>query len=493
MSISAPGRSLGASIAPHYGGERLCHRIGDPYVLASLNESIASYGCSISFECDPLVATSGKRTFGRDSRVIGMNHMHHLPYCLNTVNLDYDFFAAHLPASFNHFLSIHEKHSGYGNGFIPEQVAAAAAYAKAYGIPYAQMRSVIEGGNSYVFFDYTGQAKAIIGIASVILTALGLQEQGYFRVFQNALIERAKLIADPSSDSIRAMRNFSTAKAYKRWQLSWAERFGRSTQQGKAAKSLQAIMEYMRGYREELDIHQKECAEWEGENSARARFIAPVTEKDKELYSERARIWQAMCSMAKEVIAEDLGIASGRIAFVPHRTMHIDMELFVEPGGKNVYIDKGSFETSLVDILRQIGCNSIALPGIIHIEGKGDQDRTLNFMNGCFIATSKGTLFVTNDVEMPEDEVWLKTFRTAFLRHCPNIEIAFCPGSQKIFRKHGGGLHCLTWTARTYSTPVECILSYLADESMPDEKRRRWLYQATRLFTLVDWIRYRYL
>ncbi len=391
----------------------------------------------------PLPERDGKCAWGRDARVIHPNHVHLLPFPIPGTEILEDRLKPLLPGSDDRFIKSGISGS-YGKGFLKEQAAAALAFARSQRIPYRRMRSAIEGGNCFIFFDPQERLKAIIGYRSLLLTFIGLEDQNYFASHKEDLRALAASITIPSRQALRAVGNMALYETQRKWEASYI-----SMNSGGGSISSKEFKEQRKKYYSSL--------------------TGPVTEEDGESFLHEARLWDAKCILAKRVIAADIRVPIANIAFVPQTAFHIDMEMFVTPDGTRVGVDTSAYQRPLIKALAQIGCKAVPLPGVF---GPG-----INFMNGKFVSTPKGTLFVTNGVK---SEFALKRveFQRAFQRAFPDLQIDFLDQSmQHILANHSGGIHCLTWEKPIYRTPRDIVASYLADEPMPETRLRAKLLE----------------
>lgn len=438
--------------------------VGNPMIAQQFSQLILKGGSTACVEKDPLAEQDDDHVFGRDSRVIGLNKVHLLPYPIKDPLLE-GYFKALLPSSANSLVESTVK-VGFAKGFTNENVKSALLYAKNHHLPYRQMLSCLEGGNSYVFFDSDDLPKAIVGIFSLILTVIGLEEQGYFVEHSGALHKLSGSITAPSDDAVRAARNMCLYYTPRRDFDSRFAAYREQRQKMDLTKSMQLHKSFMEELRKT----------WTSETAYRKLLTAPIKGEDRINYFKQACVWEAKITLARQAIADDLHVPVENIAFVPQTHFHIDMEMFVAPNGKDVYVDKASFQPAVTTSLKSIGCTVVSLPGVC--EGPSD---SINFMNGVFVSTSSGALFVTNGVRRQHGPL-LELFQRTLLSTNPSFRIDFLNETmQDVLTRKSGGIHCLTWEKPNYSTPLDIILSYSADEPVSEKILRKQVSDVLRL------------
>ncbi len=390
--------------------------------------------------------------FLRDAQVVGLNGIWLLTHPIEKDDdAIWDEAEALLPESSRHF--VESDLVSYGKGFNEIEVDNAMEFIEGNDIPYRRMRSPIEGGNCYVFFDSQGNPKAIVGIHSVVLTLIALEEQRYFDLTFNK--EFVRLIASidlPSDEAIRRARN---------WQ------------------------------------HHKDLDGGEAKGNAKylEKLMAPVIEEDREKYRGEARVWQAKEIIARRMIAEDLSVPLESIAFVPQKKFHIDMEMFVAPNKKDVFIDRSSRTPEAIEELQKVSHRIIPVDGIHILEEKGWVDdesddagiengmegkELITFMNGVFATTHYATHFITNagcDTQkcLPLYQAFRKQIEDAREPGDAGFVVSFVPNMGKLITKKHGGIHCLSREYTSYTTILDIILlGYLAGEPVPEHTIRAW-------------------
>ncbi len=321
-----------------------------------------------------------------------------------------------------------------------------------------QGSSCIEGGNCQIFKGMDGEAKAIVGYSSVILTVLSLLEREIVAKHQSELDEYITLHPELSCfDSLRMARNFISAM-------------------------------------NRVD----QCPEKE------------LTKEEESLWIESAQKIEALLAFAKQTIAQELEIPLERIAFVFHERFHIDMELFAGPNDcvflhdealmaewkkklpipcsflKNIYqyseshlaLNQKILEEN-TRILERIGCKVIRVPGVLTAEFeegsisyselindwlgenvfllKEDQEAQkdrmpkcvdlLNFMNGLFFSDPKPRWLSAGAPKgHAVTDFFKKAFEEAVQAYCPELQISFIRLVKLSTRllMGSGGLRCLT-------------------------------------------------
>jgi hypothetical protein len=429
--------------------------VGNLKIAQQFSQLILRNGSTVLVEKDPLAERDIDLVFGRDSRVIGLNNVHLLPYPIKDPLLE-GHFKALLPSSANSFVE-NTIRKGFGEGFANENAKAALSYAKKHHLPHRQMLSSIEGGNAYVFFDSHDRPKAIVGIHSLVLTVIGLEEQGYFVRNQDVLNKLSASIESPSDDAVRAARNMSLYAA----KSDFDSRLATLREQ----RQQMSFTEFVKLQTSLMDELKKT---WGNETAYRQLLTAPIREEDRIKYFKQACVWEVKVTLAGQAIADDLHVPVENIAFVAQTHFHIDMEMFVAPNGDEVYVDKTTSQISVTRGLEKIGCRVIFLPGVHEVSNE-----SINFMNGVFVETSSGPLFVTNGVRRRHDRL-PRLFQETLLSTNPRFKVDFLDETmQEILTNNRGGIHCLTWEKPHYSKPLDIILSYIADEPVPEKALRK--------------------
>jgi hypothetical protein len=183
--------------------------VGNREVSQHLSDLVHQCGSSLKIEADPNVKEGvADLAFGRDCRIVRLDGSYLFPYCIKMKKLLLDVrFKALLPSSSQHIIPDWNE-LGYGTGVELGSVKKAIQDAQINGISFTQGMSSIEGGNCHLFIK-DGTPKAIVGIHSVLLSLIGLNEQKYFTgpTIKKKLIEYCEGIKTPSEESIRIARN----------------------------------------------------------------------------------------------------------------------------------------------------------------------------------------------------------------------------------------------------------------------------------------------
>ncbi len=415
--------------------------------------------------------------FIRDSHVVLLNKVHLIPYVIKD-EFFWGQFLSILPSCTDHFISSNISCVPSGNGFDECNINQAIIAAEEYRIPYKLGKTVIEGGNCYLFYD-GATPRAVIGELSIYTSLIGLEEQGYFT-------KNPPLLSDeePSLEAYRAARNHRLYLEEKRdLDVSIRSQIQEEVQQ--AIQSLENVFGGEKGYR--------------------LMLVAKVTEEDKSLYKEGAREFEAKLRMTKALIAEELSVPLQHIAFVPQRDFHIDMDLFVTPDGtvcmhddseaiqflreikqgfmlhkthlalldrysKTAHEQHAAFkdiQARRLKILQDMGFRCKLLPGVFQGD---DTTKTLNYCNGIFIAkeddslpveetvetdpesmhkrkflrTEKSYHFVTTGPTKEEEGIFHHEFLRMFRKAFPRITPIGVPGMSEFISSKKGGMHCLT-------------------------------------------------
>ncbi len=438
--------------------------VGDPRIASLFFQIIQHYDSPTSVEIDP-AASGDEPIFARDYGVIGLGPRltRFLPHPIDPIGengTEYLFqseFKALLPESSDFFIR-NSKESGLGFGFSGEELARAVSYMQEHHLPHHQMRSTVEGGNCFVF-QKEDQPLAIVGSHSVALTLLGLEGQEYFALPEN----RARLqslidsIPSPSDEGLRKARNMALFARQK----SWSER-----------------AEFFATHRGEItpEEDQKILTQLEAERTEPGGtgeylnlLLAPLSEEDRIRYREEGITWDAKENLAHLVIAEDLMVSLEHIAFIPQKHFHIDMDMFVSPDGEKIYLDEGAANPSVIDALEKIGCRVIVVPGV-HTVGT----ESVNFMNGIFISTPSGPLFVTNGTQNDEQSMQIRNiFVQAIAQSNAEFRVHFFDETQKILTDLQGGIHCLTWEKQNSAAAVPQAAEAESEVSSPKVKRKQ--------------------
>ncbi len=422
--------------------------MGNSIVLKAAREAIKDP--MTHFKMDPFSSKSPKaHSFIRDARVIRNDGLHLIPYSIQDTFLR-ERFKSLLPATSDSFILYGQGGCGYGYGFEENERQKAIDTAKHLQQPFLLAKTCIEGGNCFLT-----KKGAIVGIHSVILSIIALQEQYFFD--KTHLAVRAKNIKMPKRFFVRMARN-SALYAKRR----------------RCNKNKTVFL-----------IHQAIQKQFGGESGYRKLITAPITEKDRIYYHSAAKRWQAYWEIAKEVMADELGIQRPSLTIIDQAHFHIDLDIaqgpkrlllvnnpqqaiaVVERRAQKVKgIALTYFQSMLVNMrknlrnqttilklnllrFKKLDLQVIRVPGVYRTEnGEG-----INLLNGLFLKSSSGVRFATQGTAHPLDRHLLKPFAETLWKY--NIEPIFLDVLAQSFAETQGGLHCLTWKQKkNYPIPV---------------------------------------
>lgn len=404
--------------------------------------------CHRSFFIERLNEASSD--FIRDSGVTLFEGKRLFPYCFKNTRYQ-NFLIASLPSSANHFL----KHDLplTGSGYFKRNRHQAMIYAYEHNLSFRVGKTCVEWGNCFLFESPEKKRKAIVGIISLFLSMMALEEQNYF--YEKTIELKGK----PSIEAIRIARN----------QQLFHDR-----------------MEAVTKIKSCSTPEQKEAAITEFREFYKL-LMAPVTNKEILLYSTRARRIEVKIALTKACIAEELEISLENIAFIPQVNYHLDTEMFITPGGKavinddvlvqkfvdNILASEGpdlltrillnEFKTSAKKrekisasmsairskILAETGIESIPLPAVF--EAPNFQS-ALNYCNGIFTFQDKHSSttrrkyfnYITTGACIPQETYFHRRYSKFFKKTFPDIELTTIPLSDFV-SKTQGGIRCLTF------------------------------------------------
>ncbi len=377
--------------------------VGESSILEEFAIVFKRHNIQIPLKLDP--------GWGRDSRLTNFTGLHLVPYSIKDKQLTRKVQAI-LPISCKNYMS--PQGGLFGEGFEKKIVEQAQQINRKWEIPFRRLRSTIEGGNGFIFFDQVAQKpKAVIGIFSVFLTIIGLEEQGYFEEFAQVLNDLREQCPPPDDDAVRAARNQNLLE--------------KAPAEAKDDPNNPNSIQHALAFKRSLQL----CREFE----------KPVSQADREIYKEKAKEVVAKSLMTKQFISKEIRVPLENIAFTPNPEFHIDMVMFVNPNGHDVYVDS-SVNQEFTDSLKTIGLIVHPLPGV----GRDKSNRReFNFMNGTWILTRATTLFITNGV-FPQFEKYRKIFDEAIKATKPGFKVDYLgEKSQEAIIEFGGGSHCLSW------------------------------------------------
>lgn len=450
--------------------------VGNIDLALRLQRALEVFTPTIRVATDPQCTDGVPVVFGRDPRVCRFTSMHLIPYSFKDREFS-SIFQSLLPSYLSHLQKSKVNYEGnfgieaYGAGFLETTTQATFEYAFNHRIPFCGMQCPLEGGNTFVFKDDEGKPKAIVGITGLILTVLALREQGYFerqttrlKEIEHSLhVDLNFLPLDPSFEYVRMARNI---------EFYWSR------------KDLEAQLDEFEA-RKDLSIEEQESLRtdqeeyerrWSTREKIEAEILQPLSEQDFLDYSSEARAWAAKCVLAREVIAQDLGIPLANLAVLQQADFHIDMHVTVAPNGKVVYLDRAVYCPANIKILQLIGCHSVCMDGVIKPNSPANPSPfAINFMNGFFLPTSLlpgKHIYVTNSVAAENLEL-IRVFGKTLQKTCPSLVAIVGLPTQKILTEQEGGIRCMTWERPVYATPdlspLDTIASYLGDATLPAE------------------------
>jgi hypothetical protein len=429
--------------------------VGNPDLLIPVQDAVAASSLAgrVTVLLDP--AYKDELLFGRDWRVTLFDGSQLIPTnCLTELDSGYPYFAL-LPLSCKHIFA-NRVASGKGHGGSEAAQRMAIETASKAGIPFTMGRSSVEGGNCLLFHARDGSPRALVGVASVALTLLALEKQGYFEENSAELEAKKASISDVEEDFLRMSRN----RAFLREFLPAYEEYLKLQHQKRA--------------KEASDAYESLRVRFGGITGAKAKLLEPVAAADRESFRAEGTEIKAKWEMAKDLIARELKIPRECVAFIPQTRYHIDFEIFTNDEGQ-VFIHDESMakaaldaysptrrETELFDGYKQssneriadaaivkdetaravaaIGCEPVFVPGCY--EDKRNT-QTLNFMNGLFFKDGTDSLFVTG---LSGNDYLDECFTKPVCRHTAMKIISIDPRLMaKVLNSSHAGLHCYSW------------------------------------------------
>jgi hypothetical protein len=448
--------------------------VGNDTVFEVFSRAIASIAPlreKVEVLLDPLAAEMGcHAVFGRDLRVTLLDGSHLIPYPLKQ-----EIVKERMQSWFPLRELIGDVSFTTGFGFDREFKGKALEAVAKEEIPHTQGKTTIEGGNCFVFQGAEGRAKAIIGINSLIITILSLEEQDYFTVNREDLTCRVAAIASASDEFILMARD-------------------RSLFEAKAALE-DSLMEFQeKGKTDPVYAarHAETCrilrSEYGPTSAYRAALRRPLAEADRASFTDLAKQLQAKWEMGKELIATELkipfeeGKVDESVAVIFQKDFHIDLEMFVSPKGKVFINDEQLVHEACLStasevrasdsfflrpyiensekrleasaqikelnraILARIGEVLAYVPGSFHT----DRGMPVNFMNGIPLEEGGRSYFITfgaGDRQRITDS-FQDSFEQSLTFQAPDLQLIFLDNVCDLFQKTGGGLHCMTWENR---------------------------------------------
>ncbi|MCE2981975.1 MAG: hypothetical protein LW832_00270 [Parachlamydia sp.] len=419
---------------------------GSPFLVEILNKYIPNI-------CLETAEGPKDLLFVRDHAVVCLDGSWLVPYSFKSDELGIQFKALQ-PLSLNGagFVNLLSS-DGYGTGFELVNYERTFERAKIMSAPIRSSICAIEGGNCYLFNNAQGQPTALIGLNSLLLTLLAMDEQGLFK----------KLEVDPSKSPTEHALQMA-----KNWRLY--ESICPFSQQLKKIKAEEQLL--MQNYScnairikelclEKGRLHSELQSRELTLSHLKSKFQTPVNSMEKEGLLHEARLFDQKIALAKKAISDDLKLPEERIAYLEQSRFHLDMELFIgqntvfmhseelslkvmgknrsmkgfaDAAQKRLPANKAAIQANCQEIKR-LGLSCVHLPGIYQCH----QKNTINFMNGIFV---RPDLFLTND---PINGGWAKE---AFLETANNyhFDVEFVGKGilESILTHNNSGLHCLT-------------------------------------------------
>ena len=155
--------------------------VGDEDVAQHLKSLFpALIGSKFSIKTDFEVERGNARTvYVRDQQVCRLDGSILIPYGIQDVSEEnfLGIFRSLLPETSAATLA--ENGSGLGNGFQNEDGYKGSTRQHPKKTPFTLGKSVIEGGNCLLFQGEHGRGKGVVGVHSLILTLLALEERNY--------------------------------------------------------------------------------------------------------------------------------------------------------------------------------------------------------------------------------------------------------------------------------------------------------------------------
>ncbi|MBM3207726.1 MAG: hypothetical protein FJZ57_03865 [Chlamydiae bacterium] len=402
-------------------------------------------------ELDPMY-NEAEVIFGRDFRVIRHDGSHLLPSMLCEKNLDFKFLA-YLPINCRQIAQYFHR-AGYGKGFSEEYIDKKEKVAKDLGLSHEVGRSVLEGGNCLIFKNAEGQQRSIVGLSSVSLTLINLEDSGYFLENSERIAILQSTIDMPSEDFLRMAKNKNLLEEFLPLYDEMLEN---------RSKNPTKFMELQTVIRQRFG----------GITGVKMEMMAPISSSDIPTYKDKAKELQAKWSISQEVIAEDLQLPLDSIGFIPQLDFHIDLSIFVAPGGKvfihdeeqvlsllpersknkqiesyrkqseSQYLINRKWKLSCADEIVKLGGEPIFVPG--KLEGFANSSiHPINLMNAVLLDDESRSLVITAQSGV---ETIDQIFSQLVTGNIPSCELLFLDERlmSTLLRETSAGLHCITW------------------------------------------------
>lgn len=359
-------------ISPH-----MIH-VGQLDVAEALQEILKEVNPSIQVQCHPLAQKDRRAVlFIQDGQVVLPDGTFLIPYAFQEPDIEY-LFRALLSLSSQPFVT--GIRNGFGEGFQEKQREITLKSAEENGIFYQCGKTCIEGGNCRFTTNAKKEKVAIIGEHSLVLSFLALEEQGYFE--KSETFEKRVAEVDPSLEDLRLAKNYIYA---------------------------QKVAALNKGIKEGTASREAFRKAFQSPTHIRQFFLEQA--KDVGAYENLASSLHVKLQMARELMAQELGVDPQNLALVQQGHFHVDMDLFTH--GSTVYMnnaephkDKSIYYEHSVgallkaeesrlqwnqSILEGAGLTVCLVPGV-------DEKRGINFMNGFVLPTDEGPVYITNGV-----------------------------------------------------------------------------------------------
>lgn len=447
--------------------------VGHGLVAEGIKDLFHVMGCKLQVEMDPAVKVddSSSVVFGRDLRVCRLDGSLLIPYgFFNDKALYFErWYRAMLPATSSDIIT--GTSTGFGKGIVRKKAEKTARLALEQKIPFIRGKSAIEGGNCFLLQSEDGTTKGIVGVHSLILSLMALEEQGYFESSEVKLklSEIQSRYEAPSEESLRIARNLSCYAGYHGLQDALQR------VEAELRPLARETSDRVKELREKRAALNQELSSYKGETGYRKGLLSPLSALDEaspDLKRKGIEI-DAKLALARQVMAQELNIAETDLIIVPQVKYHIDMEMLVSPDGKTLFVHDESLVQNLlkahpvknvseqrylkaseerlkafgaiyektVSILQQQGFNVKRLPGIFEADG----EKAVYFMNGLFVPCQDGVHLFTNGTKrFPRFEA---DFSKAFTAHMPHSKVYFMNGDMmdEMMTQCHAGVHCVTW------------------------------------------------
>lgn len=395
----------------------------------------------------------------RDYRVVLLDGTHLIPYLIKD-SQSHRLFTSLFPPSSKIFLR--RIRSAIGVGTTEESISYTQQFTEKNQVAYKKSQVALEGGNCHLFINSRGEKKAIVGVHSVILSLIALEEQGFFKQ-QETIVKLKKLKREnqPTEESLFMARNLAYYTTSRKPLYDALSDF-----REKAKHSVSY------DYKKELEVRRK-LQELGGEEGFAAFLEAQLSEKERsdELLTKNALELEAKLELVKEVIAEEIGVLRQHCAFINQTRFHIDLESFVDPNGDIVYLhddqisEKCLSDQNLVHVspeylenakknvkrgfhnisaqaakdIEKIGCRVSRVAGVFEAK-----EGNLNFMNGIVIKSFP--FFITNGTTDSKLKLLQNLFHDSITATNPNFKLMYIYSRilENILDNKSGGLRCMT-------------------------------------------------